>query len=633
MTGILFLVVGDDAAQTAALIDRTREKLADDRRFAVLDACASGSRDRTDGDTEDSDPWAEPPDDLKTKLARKIHVLAGVPREGIQAASAWHSEVKVLAVSPQGIVQAPASFAGLDVLAIEAGGTVEDSAAHLIDTVTHAIPGKLFVRHVAIDTWRDHICFLRRDCTAYPAPDYLGPNKVAIKGGAFEIRARVNVLDDDRVVGRDEIGLSRDAFDALGLPEGAKVTLERASPPDSVGTLRNKVGGGELDTEQMRDVIRDIVAYRYTEREIVAFLVAAAKELSLTEIQALTRARSEYAHRFSWPREMIVDKHSMGGVPGSRISMIVIPIVAAHGFWIPKTSSRAITSPAGTADAMECVANVDLAPETLREIVQDAGGCIAWNGRLSHSPVDDVMNSITRPLGIDSTKLAVTSILSKKVAAGSSHVVIDIPYGTGTKVERAEDARELAALFEAVGRGVDLTVKAIPTDASEPIGRGIGPALEVRDVWSVLRNDRDAPADLREKALTFAGIILGWDDGLEDGLARARALLEDGSALRRMERIVDLQGRRETPAGPGVLTHEVLASRSGEVSDVDCYRIATIARRAGAPMDKGAGLDLHARVGTRLTAGDPVYSIHANVETDFRRAIDAAEQESGFSIV
>lgn len=281
---------------------------------------------------------------------------------------------------------------------------------------------------------------------------------------------------------------------------------------------------------------------------------------------------------------------------------------------------------------MECVAEVDLAPEALHAVVEEAGGCIAWNGRLSHSPVDDVMNSITRPLGIDSTKLAVTSILSKKVAAGSTHVVVDIPYGPGTKVSRESEAQELAALFEAVGSGIGLTVAAIPTDASQPIGRGIGPALEVRDVWSVLRNAPDAPPDLRQKALDFAAIILNWDPNVSDGHTRARELLESGAALERMERIVDSQGRKETPIGPGTLSHEVLARRSGKVSAIDCYRVATIARQAGAPMDKGAGIDFIATVGGKAEIGKPLYRIHANIETDFRRAIETAEQRSGIEI-
>ena len=193
-------------------------------------------------------------------------------------------------------------------------------------------------------------------------------------------------------------------------------------------------------------------------------------------------------------------------------------------------------------------------------------------------------------------------------------------------------AQDLGNLFEAVGRGVGLTVVAVPTDASRPIGHGIGPALEVRDVWAVLQNHADAPPDLREKALHFAGIILDWDPDVERGRERARVLLENGAALNRMERIVDLQGRKEHPIGPGSLAHNVLANQSGQVTGIDCYRVADIARRSGAPMDKGAGIDFLAPVGTQVKAGEPLYRILANIGTDLRLAVGAAERDNGIEI-
>ena len=274
----------------------------------------------------------------------------------------------------------------------------------------------------------------------------------------------------------------------------------------------------------MHTVIRDIAKDRYTDKEISAFLVSAARDLSIGEVQSLTRARAEFTHRFDWGRDLVVDKHSMGGIPGSRITIIVIPIVAAHGLLIPKTSSRAITSAAGTADAMEAIARVDLSPEEVERVVGEGNGCIAWNGRLNHSAVDDVMNSITRPLGIDSTKWAVASILSKKLAAGATHTIIDIPVGPFAKVQQGREGRELSRLFEDVGAGIGIKVIARVTDGSRPIGRGIGPALEVRDVYKVLRNESDAPLDLKEKALGFAASILEWDPLVPRGQGRPLAI-------------------------------------------------------------------------------------------------------------
>ena len=514
-------------------------------------------------------------------------------------------------------------------LTIQNDGSIEAGVEQFVRTINQAVPGRLKIRRMPLDTWRENICFLHRDCTVYNAENYLGPAKVDIFTETASLRARVNLVEDGELLGLDEVGLSSHSFETLGLPEGSEVLLERTPSPESLRTLRAKVGGAEIGAAGMSVLIRDIVEYRYTEREIAAFLVTASKELTAAEIQGLTRARAAYAHRFSWERDIVVDKHSMGGVPGSRISLIVIPIVAAHGLWIPKTSSRAVT-----ADVMECLARVDLTPADVQRTVETCNGCIAWNGRLSHSPVDDVMNSITRPLGIDSSKLAVTSILSKKLAAGSTHAIIDIPVGPRTKVANEEEGQALARLFEEVGSGVGLTIKARVTDGAQPIGRGLGPALEVRDVYQVLRNEPDAPADLRAKALDFAAAILEWapDTPVGSGRALAGDLLESGAALETLERMIDLQGRRETPPAPGPLVHEVAAAGSGTVSALDSYRLSGIARRAGAPMDKGAGVDLLKSLGDTVSAGEPLYLIRANVETDFRIAMDAAETSSGFTV-
>jgi thymidine phosphorylase len=325
----------------------------------------------------------------------------------------------------------------------------------------------------------------------------------------------------------------------------------------------------------------------------------------------------------------------MGGIPGSRITMIVVPIVAAHGLVMPKTSSRAITSAAGTADAMETIARVDLTVDEVRRVVSHARGCIAWNGRLNHSAVDDVMNAITRPLGIDSNKWSVASILSKKVAAGSTHVIIDLPFGARAKLKTAAEAEELARLFEAVGSGLGIVVEAHATEGDHPIGRGIGPALEVRDVTWVLENDARAPDDLRQKALFFASRILRWDPALgSDEAARQRveALLSSGAARVALDAIVAAQGRRVPPVGPGAHMRAVKAARSGTVTAVDGWTIAGIARRAGAPSDQGAGLDLLVRQSDIVRAGDPLYMIHANAEAELASAVTLADTDCGYVI-
>jgi thymidine phosphorylase len=403
--------------------------------------------------------------------------------------------------------------------------------------------------------------------------------------------------------------------------------------PQSRAWMTKKARGEPLNEAEYDAVIRDIHARRYDDRDIRGFLTAATSELSEVEILALAKVRARYANTIRWEHPLVADKHSLGGAPGSRITLIVVPIVAAHGGPImPKTSSRAITSAAGTADAMETIARVDLTPREVRDVVERTNACIAWNGKLNHSHVDTVMNAITRPLNLDSARWAVASILSKKLAAGSTHVVIDIPWGPGAKARDAAHAIELGGLFEKIGAELGLTIKAVPTDGSRPIGRGIGPALEVRDVLRVLDNDPDAPADLREKALTFAATIIGWDPHVaNEAVARERAgqLLRSGAARTAFDAIIDAQGRHD-PVVPGALTQMVAADRSGTVARIDGYAISAIARDAGAPVDKSAGVDLAARIGDRVQPGDLLYLIHGSAGAQVAAAAARAKDFSGY---
>ena len=473
-----------------------------------------------------------------------------------------------------------------------------------------------------------------RDCTAYNAETYLGPNKLDVFNATHSVRAKLNIMRDVGMIGVDEIGLSAVAFEKLGLSEGSRVMIERTPSPESTASLRAKIAGDTLSPRQLDMIIRDFAEDRYNRREMSAFLVAASNNLSLDELETLARARARHCQQLDWPVELVADKHSMGGVPGSRITLIVIPIVAAHGMTIPKTSSRAITSASGTADAMEVLARVDLSQADMKKVVEDTGGCIAWNGNLNHSPVDDVMNSIVRPLAIDSQRWSVASILSKKLAAGSTHVIVDIPFGRGSKTPTLADAQVLANLFEAVGERIGLTIEARPTDGSRPIGKGIGPALEVRDVYAVLRGHAHAPVELRDKALDFAGRIIEWDARVERGKGRtvAEKILVSGQALETFEKIIEAQGRKDVPDTASPLLSEVRAKASGTVVGIRGNVLSGIARGAGAPFDRGAGVDVICDFEQSVVAGDPIMLIHASTAAEMSTALDYASRFEAFEI-
>ncbi|WP_339860443.1 thymidine phosphorylase family protein [Paremcibacter congregatus] len=492
----------------------------------------------------------------------------------------------------------------------------------------------LKLKKIAIDTYRDTVAFMARDCPHYRPEEFRAFKKILVVNGHNRLLATLMIVDDKCLLEGDELGLSEQAFRRMGLPEGSPVAIAPAEPPRSLDHLRAKIHGHSLDRNQIEDIIKDIASHQYSEMEISAFLVSCAGFMTTEEVLALTHAMSHVGVKLQWNTETVVDKHCIGGIPGNRTSMIVVPIVAAHGLLIPKTSSRAITSPAGTADTMEVLARVDLSMHEMQQVVEDCKGCIVWGGHVNLSPADDILISVERPLGIDTREQMVASIMSKKISAGSTHLLIDIPVGPSAKISGAGNALRLRKLFEYVGAEMGLHVEVIVTDGAEPIGNGIGPVLEARDVMAVLRNDLDAPGDLREKSLRIAGSLLESDPALRggSGYQRAQELLESGAALRRMEEIIEAQGRQTTPFALGELTLDVCAAETGVVRTIDCFRMARIARLAGAPLSKGAGIDLFKKVGDKVEKGMPLYRIHACFETDFGFATTFAQEESGYHI-
>jgi thymidine phosphorylase len=511
---------------------------------------------------------------------------------------------------------------------------IDTGVQRLIAALSKGAEGYLRLKAMPLDSGRDHLIYLPARSTLVNAPTFLDAGFVEVYGAGHSVRGSINLVEDDHTLAPTELGLSRSAFQALGLPEGTNVGLRRMTPPDSSISLQRKLRGEELDESQTRQLIRDIVEGRYPEREVSAFLVAATRGLTDDEVAALARARFELAEKITWDEKIVVDKHSIGGIPGSRITMILVPLVAAFGLAMPKASSRAITSAAGTADAMETVARVDLSISEVRQVVAQARGCVVWNGRLNHSVVDDVMNAITRPLGLESSRWAVASILSKKLAAGSTHVIIDLPHGPQAKLKSLRDAEQLAELFHRVGRKLGIHVEAYATDGSTPIGRGIGPALELRDVMAVLENDPEAPTDLREKALLFASRILAWDHAIgseQSARIAAEKLLSTGQARAAFDRIIDAQGRRAPAVLPSVCSVAVKADRSGIVTAIDTWKIAGIARAAGAPNDLSAGVQLLRRPGAAVQEGDDLYLIYGNSENT-AGALSIARWTSGYVI-
>lgn len=420
-----------------------------------------------------------------------------------------------------------------------------------------------------------------------------------------------------------EAGLSDYAWDRLGVATGALLCITPAPPARSFALVRAKIYGQDLSVGSAAEIVREIAAGYYSDIQVAAFITACAGRcLKAEEVFALTGAMVQAGSRLEWPGTPIVDKHCVGGLPGNRTSLLVVPIVAACGLVIPKTSSRAITSPAGSADAMETLAPVMLDTDRMRRVVEQEGGCIVWGGAVNLSPADDVLIRIARPLDFDGEAQLVASVLSKKLAAGSTHVLIDIPVGPSAKVRTPAAAESLSRLFRTIGQAYGLHLEIALTDGSQPVGRGIGPALEARDALAVLRNDADAPPDLRARALMLAGRVLelGGKAGPGAGLAMARSVLDSGAAWRKFQAICAAQGgMREPPQA--AYRQAVEAGVGGRIAAIDNRRLARVAKLAGAPRASAAGVLFQAPLGTLVQAGQPLFTVHAAAPAPLAEAL------------
>lgn len=488
-----------------------------------------------------------------------------------------------------------------------------------------ALTPPLRARRLGIHTHDEAVSYMRADCHVCRAEGFAQHSRIQLKSGSGEIITTLHHVSSD-LLASDEVGLSEIAWQRLRLEEGALVYASHPRPVDSLSSVRRRVYGHRLEAGAFLPIIRDIVAGRYSDVHLASFITAcAAVPLDRDETVGLTRAMVDVGERLSWTGSSILDKHSVGGLPGNRTTPIVVAVVAAHSLTMPKTSSRAITSPAGTADTMETLAPVDLDLPAIRRVVEREYGCIVWGGAVRLSPADDVLIRVERALDIDSEGQLVASVLSKKIAAGSSHVVIDMPIGPTAKVRSTEVANALAARLADVASVFGMKTRVVFSDGSQPVGKGIGPALEAHDVLDVLQARPDARGDLRERACSLAGALLELAGiaGTDRGVELAKATVSDGRAWKKFQAICEAQGGMRVPP-VATQRHPLVAARDGRVVAIDNRKIARLAKLAGAPEAKAAGVTLEVSLGQMVKAGQPLCFVHADSRGELHYALDYA---------
>lgn len=445
-------------------------------------------------------------------------------------------------------------------------------------------------------------------------------DRIRLKSAKKETVAVVDTTKSSHFVPKGSIGLFTEVSKELNVKQNSLLKVSYESKPKSIYYIKKKLNGEKLDYNEIHSIIKDIVDNKLTDIEMTYFVASTyIHELTIKETVDLTTAIINTGKTLNLKKYPVVDKHCIGGVAGNRTTMVVVPIIAAAGLAMPKTSSRSITSPAGTADTMEVMCNVSFKLDQLKKIIKKTNGCLVWGGAVNLAPADDKIIRVEHPVSLDPVGQLLASILGKKKSVSASHLLIDIPVGKGAKIEKRSDAEKLKRRFEIIGKRLGFTMKVVITDGRQPIGNGIGPGLEAIDVLKVLRNDEDAPKDLRDKSIKLAGEILELAKKVKKGYGNklAKDIIDSGMAYKKMVEIIKAQGGKIISPEKiklAKLRYNVKAEKEGKIKNINGKIISKIAKVAGAPKDKGSGIFLNVHLGNKVKKDSVLYTIYSESE-------------------
>ena len=402
--------------------------------------------------------------------------------------------------------------------------------------------------------------------------------------------------------------------------------------------IRRKRDGSELKPEEIEFLIQGYTRDQIPDYQISAWLMAVLlRGMNQSELAALTGAmlHSGQVLDFSYLPAATVDKHSTGGV-GDKTSLVLAPVVAAGGLYVPMISGRGLGHTGGTLDKLESIPgfNVNLSTADFRRVLEACGA--AMIGQTAEiAPADKRIYALRDVTGtVESPYLICASIMSKKLAEGIAALVLDVKTGSGAFMKSEKDAVFLAELMVQTGQRMGKRMIALITDMNQPLGRAVGNALEVVECLDVL-NSR-GPDDLRELCLLLSAwmfVVGGRVAGLEEGKKLAESLIASGAAREKFREMIRLHGGNPNVIDdpsllPRAQHQAVIASPSdGYVTAIMCEHIGTACVLLGGgrekkedSVDPGVGIMVHKKVGDQVTAGEPLCTIHYNSAERLERA-------------
>ncbi len=475
---------------------------------------------------------------------------------------------------------------------------------------------KLVVKDMNIETGGHLIALMNHEDAV--RLDLFPEDRILIRKGRKEITAVVNVAVSKKTTAPGQIGLYEELIERLKAKPGEEVHVYTADKPKSIISIKKKLNGIHLTYEEIKQIIDDLVENKITDSELTYFVSATyTKGMSFQEIISLTKAMMQTGNLFKSEKHPVMDKHCIGGVAGNRTTPLIVPIIAAAGLTMPKTSSRAITSAAGTADTNEVMMKVEMPIEKMKQAVDKTNACMVWGGgQINLAPADDKIIHVEYPLRLDVIGQALASVMAKKLSVSATHLLIDIPIGPSAKVKNLQKAKQIKKEFERIAKHFSIKIKVIITDGTKPIGRGVGPMLEARDILRILRNDKKQSYDLKEKALMMAGIMLEMGGKAKKGKGKEMAtkILESGQAYEKFKEIAEAQGKKQLDPEKMLeaeFKFDLRAEKDGRIIKINNRAINRIARFAGCPNDKKSGVYFYFNVGDKVLKHQKIFTIYS----------------------
>ena len=452
-------------------------------------------------------------------------------------------------------------------------------------------------------------------------------DRIKIKYKGKEQTCIVNTCKS--MIAQGVIGIQSSIIDELSLKEREEVSVTPSSKPKSIGYIKKKIDGRKLSKDEINTIIQNITNDELSDIELSSYITAIyIQGCDLDETEWMTRAMVDTGDEMHFD-DRIFDVHSIGGVPGNKYAMLTVPIVAVQGLKIPKTSTRAISSAAGTADVMEVLTNVELDVPKIKTILDKIGGILAWGGSVNLAPADDKIVKVERPMGLDPHYQVLASVLAKKKATGVTSLVIDLPIGEGTKIHDEEMVGRYARDFIELGKRLGINVECVVTYGGQPVGRAIGPALEAKEGMMALEG-KWVSRSLIDKATKLAGIILemGGVAKRNEGTKLAMQTLKSGEALKKFLEIIDMQGGKGITKSDdiplGKYTYDIISRESGYIQGISNSSLVKIAKAAGAPKNKGAGIWLYKKNGHQVEKDEKIFTIYADSKLKLDYAVKLA---------